>query len=58
MLAERRTDTVILRAASLLLAAGLACGLASPPLFWMALSGAGAAGVAFTRRRFASPGCC
>jgi O-antigen ligase len=57
MLAERRTDTVILRAASLLLAAGLACGLASPPLFWMALSGAGAAGVAFLAFRHPTAFC-
>jgi hypothetical protein len=46
MFAARRTDTAILQCASLLLIAGLAAGMVSPPLFWVALCGAGAAGIA------------
>lgn len=53
----RQPDTLILGAATALLAANLACGLLAPPLFAMVLAAAVAGGVGFLAFRFPTPFC-
>lgn len=51
MLADLRSDTVILQIATFLLGASLGCGLLFPPFFWLALAASVAAGIAFLALR-------